>query len=329
VFAFMSMSLWACREHTLEVPIGDVLIPTKIINLDSIFVNESPTDLKTSHQIHQQKFPEIYSYELGHCLGLSNLNEESFVESIGLFVKDDYIKRVEKDIHDLYSKLPLFNREMLDGFKRLRYHFPEGKIPNYLVYMNSLFASNAFCTENEIGIGLERYLGDSLAVIKELPPQQFFDWIKAGMDSRYLTRDVMVSWLMTHYLDVEPRNLAEGVVNWGKILYLTKAAYPAMEDHLILRYKKEGYDWAIKNEYGFWDYLVKEKLLFKDNERDQMNMLKEGPFTPGLPTKGPDRLGQFLGYQMVKRFMEENDIPLIQLIETDYAEILKTYKIED
>ena len=44
--------------------------------------------------------------------------------------------------------------------------------------MNSLFQSNAFCTEKEIGIGLERYLGKKVDVIKELPNEPFYDWIK-------------------------------------------------------------------------------------------------------------------------------------------------------
>ncbi|MGJ8661893.1 MAG: hypothetical protein ACSHXL_07635, partial [Bacteroidota bacterium] len=86
--------------------------------------------------------------------------------------------------------------------------------------------------------------------------------------------------------------------------------------------------WAKENEFSFWSYLVKEKMLFRINETESINMLSPGPFTVGLPEKGPDRLGQFLGWQIVRKYMEKNNVTLKQLQEIPYNKILQAYEID-
>ena len=127
----------------------------------------------------------------------------------------------------------------------------------------------------------------------------------------------------------EPKgSLIEQVIHWGKIIYLTEAAIPDASKHLIMRYEENDLEWAMKNEFGFWKYLVNEKLLFKIDELNIINMLKEGPFTPGLPERGPDRLGQYLGWQMVKQYVESKEVPLKELSDIPYNDILQNYEIE-
>ena len=57
-------------------------------------------------------------------------------------------------------------------------------------------------------------------------------------------------------------------------------------------------------------------------------MLNEGPFTIGLPEKGPDRLGQFLGYRMVKKYLEITKPEVKDLLKTSYTAILAEYEID-
>ncbi len=133
---------------------------------------------------------------------------------------------------------------------------------------------------------------------------------------------------MTHFLPETKGNTAEKMVYWGKIIYLTEAAYPEMDINLIMRYSVSDFEWATKNEFAFWEYLVKEKMLFNENERDQMNLLGDAPFTVGLPEKGPDRLGQFIGWKMVRAYMKANPkMSLADMIKVPYNQILQEYEI--
>jgi uncharacterized protein YjaZ len=74
---------------------------------------------------------------------------------------------------------------------------------------------------------------------------------------------------------------------------------------------------------------VKQNLLFVKSETDQAAFLQEAPFTAGLPQKGPDRLGQFLGYRIVCSYIEQTNLTLQELIDKPYNELLADYEIND
>ena len=57
-------------------------------------------------------------------------------------------------------------------------------------------------------------------------------------------------------------------------------------------------------------------------------MLNDAPFTVGLPEKGPDRLGQFIGWRMVHKYMEIKRIGVDELVKTPYTAILAEYEID-
>ncbi len=309
--------------------IDDVIIDTEFVNLDSILVNTSNSDLIINHHTLENNITDIYNYQLGYCLQIGNVSDTAFVNSINQFRKDQAIDKIEKRIHSKFSNLQVHKSEIIEGLKHLKFHFKKSKIPKNVVFMNSLFQSNAFCTENEIGIGLERYLGKETDVIKSLPSEPFYDWIKESMNSDFLVRDALCSWIMTHYVPEKEGNLAENIVKWGKIIYLTEASLPNKNKNIIIRYTKSDYDWALKNEFSIWKFLVDQKYLFKINELIESNFLKEAPFTTGLPSESPDRLGQFIGWRMVQNFMNKNDVTLNELLKTPYNTILQDYEIED
>lgn len=325
----LSAIVVSCASDPLHVKIDNITIKTKFINLDSSIVKSAPTELITNHHLFQKTIKDIYSYQLGYCLQIGEISDTALTRSVYQFTHDTGIIRLENRIQEKFKNLNLRKQVILDGLKHLKYHFPSGKIPENIVFMNSLFQSNAFCTEKEIGIGLERYLGEKVDIIKELPNEPFYDWIKEGMDVQYMERDAICSWIITHYIPETDGTLAENIIKWGKIIYLTEAAFPSFDKNIIIRYTKEDYDWAVDNEMSFWKYLVNEKMLFKNNDLDKANLLKEAPFTIGLPEKSPDRFGQFLGWQMVRHYMKKTKITLEELIKIPYNNILQEYEIED
>jgi uncharacterized protein YjaZ len=48
-----------------------------------------------------------------------------------------------------------------------------------------------------------------------------------------------------------------------------------------------------------------------------------------LPKESPDRLGQYIGWKMVQKYMEQNpDLPLEKLLNIPFAQIMQAYKID-
>lgn len=328
LISFFVLILVSCSHDPLDVDIEGTTIPTRYIHLDSLFYHSKGNDLKQVHQMMVKEAPEIYEFEIGYCLRFGNLTDTALVNGLNLFYADPYISRLQKRLKERFSDLKSIEKDIDAGLRHLNVHFPNGLIPENIVFMNSLFTANAFSTERQIGVGLERYLGVNTDVIKELPGQDFPIWMREAMDEQYIARDVLASWIMTHYVEDKKGNLAEEMIKWGKIIYLIRAAFPEKDPSWVMRYSKEDYEWALENEYAFWKYLVDQKILFKTDEARSADFFKEGPFTPGLPKKGPDRLGQFLGLRIIESYMANKEVELEELINTPYTAILVEYEIE-
>lgn len=329
IILFAGVLAMSCRNNPLNVDASKVKLNLSFINVDSILFNSNDEDLIASNNRFKKEINEVYSYNIGYCMQVGELTDTAFVNSINKFRVDTFIVRLENEIAKKFENKVDMNKTIIDGFKHLKYHFPKKNYPSHIVYMNSLFSSSIFCTEQEVGVGLDRYLGYDSEIVKNLNSMHFHEWIKHGMDKSFLERDVITGWIETNIVDEVDGNLAEKIVRWGKIIYFTEAAFPEMDKHIILRYTEEQLKWAFDNEFEFWDYIVGENMLFQLNERNEANMLGPGPKTPGLPKEGaPDRLGQFLGWQMVKSYMEQNDVTLAELAKLSYNEILQEYEVD-
>ncbi len=321
----------SCSKNPLDVDVSNISVDLKFIDMDSVFVNSSSTELIKSCKNYHSQIKDVYEYQIGHCWPIGNITSRDVGDSIKAYLAHPYMIRLEKRIEEEFRDKTDLNLKITDGFKHLKYHFPAKEMPKSVVYLNSGFAGSAISMEEDIAVGLERYLGQNIDVIKELPPNEFYAWIKEAMDRQFLERDVMASWIMTNIIEIpNGGSLIENIIYWGEINYLVEACYPEDEEHIIIRYSKEDYEWALENEASYWEYLVNQKLLFKLDDRTKMNMLKEGPFTPGLPEVGPDRLGQFLGWRMVRQYMSNHtDLTLEELLKKSYNSILQEYETEE
>lgn len=312
----------------LDVDTSGVKLDLDYINLDSILYKADSVELMENHRDLQKEIANIYSYQLGYCMQIQSPEDSTVYNAIQEYRQDTFIMRLERNINNEFSDLSQSKEKLTDGFKHLKYHFPKESMPEKIVFMNSLFNSSVWCSDKGIAIGLERYLGGDNECVQRLNPITFHEWIKADMDKQYMERDALMGWIQTNLMEEADGTLAEKIVYWGKVIQLTKAAYPKEEDYWILRYTKEELEWAEENKHAFWKYLVDEKMLFESNERNAMNLLNPGPTTPGLPESGgPDRLGQYLGWLMVKSYLEQYDVSMQDLVDLPYNEILQEFEL--
>ena len=317
---------FACSRDPFKISIEGIQIDLKFLNLDSALRNSTDKELLTLKSKFKKDYSSILDYTFGYCIGGNMQTDSSYINGIRRFYSNNYIQRLERTIQKKQGDFSSEKKELLIAFRRLKAFFPREKIPKTIYFINSSFSASVFSTEKEIAIGVERYLGSNEKVIKELPTNQFYTWIKNGMKKEYLTRDVIAGWLMTHYCTETSENYASEMMRWGKILYITQGTLPNVKTNTILRYTNKQFNWALKNEGVFWKYLVENELLFKTDEKTRSNLLNDGPFTSGLSNNSPDRLGQFLAWRIVHQYMENHDISIAELNKKSYNELLQNYK---
>ena len=333
LFSLM-FTLIACNRNPYDINTDSVTINLEFINTDSVLSRitakgqlNSPKQWLIHRNLINNKDKDIAGYLFGYCYGVRLKPDTSFLNGIQRYNTNPFVIRLEKKISKQFGKqLPDYNNELIQAFKRMKIQFPGKPLPSNIFWVNSGFTSSVFCSKKSIAVGLERYLGPKCEEIKELPNDRFYSWIKDGMLAKYIHRDVVIGWLSTHYIDETKENYASEMIRWGKILFITSAVLPNESEATIIRYDQKDFDWAIASEASLWKYIVDEQLLYETGEDAKQSLLHEGPFTRGLPQESPDRMGQFLGYRMVKQYVENNDISLTKLKSTPYLKILQAYE---
>ena len=261
-----------------------------------------------------------------------NSKDSSILETWKTFFDQEYVKETEIEILNVFPNYDQESKELIAVFKRLKFHFPKKKYPNKIIFTNTNFGGNVYLEEGTILVGTERYIGGHKKVIQNsLPPDAFPQWLKNGFEKKYLTRDIAMSTLIFNNTipDSKTEYLIDKIIEWGKICVLTEMALRLnnndIKPEIILRWNHSQFKWAEQNEKAFWAYLKKNQFLFKSNEKTNAFLLNNGPYTIGFSEKSPDRLGQYLGWKMVRNYIFEEGISLREMVKLDYKEYLKKY----
>jgi hypothetical protein len=316
----------SCTTNILDVDISGISVQTELINADELLKLDDLERIKLNHNNLQNDLGYIYSYELE--MNLRTPLDSSVAEKIMKFYGSEYMIELEQEKAEILNKIKEKHTETIKGFRYFNYHFPNETTPQKIVLINKLF-SGIKANDSILTIAPENYLNPELPVVKNLPGDMLYQWQKDGMNVDYLPRDILQFWIQAKLFNDIDENLASHILQAGKVIYILHACFPKNPYAYALRYTHENYKWAEENEFAFWEYLVKEELLFKNNLRDKTNFLNEGPYTLGLPEQGPDRLGQYLGFKMVLNYMSNNkDLSLPELLELNYNTILQAYEID-
>lgn len=319
----------SCKNDPLDVDISNIAIKINFVNADSMLFYSTNSRRILVNRNFNQSFSDLYLFTFEKGLKIRTTVDSTFTNQLSTFYEDKYIKELENEIHTSFKSLSSEKKEINDAMKHLKFHFSKMKTPNNIVYFNSLFSYNTIATNTDVGIGLEWYLGSENKLIKKSSIQGLYDYLKSGMDRNYLVRDVIYQWVYAQVLAPTDAKFAEDMVSWGKLLYFIEAALPEKQESIILRYSPEKFKWAEENEKRIWKYFVEQKLLFKNDELLKLGYFNEAPFTKGLPKESPDRLGQYIGWKMVRKYMEKNpDLPLEKLVKVPFAQIMQAYKID-
>jgi len=329
-YCALFLSLTACNSSRLDVDSSEVKIDLNYFNFDKVLTTSDSIEVMEKHHFYQKNLTEIYNYQIGYCFRMPSLDDSVFYAEIERYRKDTSLVAFEKVIGEKFNSTNEIETSIATSFQYFNYHFPSANLPKDIVFMNSLLQSSVFCTDKEIGIGIDRYLGSDNAYYKRLNPNVFYDWIKEAWNVEYLERDVIDGWVQTHLVNVGEGSLGERMINYGKTLYIVEACFPDKEKFLVPRYSVKDFEWAIENEYSFWKYLVDEKLLYSIDEKNIRNIFNPAPFTAGIPDQeSPDRLGQFMGWRIVRQYMENNtDVTFQQMLDMPYTKILQSFEIE-
>ena len=252
------------------------------------------------------------------------LEDSIYIEDLKNFSSDTILREINDTVQKYYGDLSWLEKDMAKAVGNVKEHFPEFELSYFYTlihadfdYFNRVLVVDSFLALSidmyavpyfqKYGFfGLPRYMANMLTKEEILP-----DCVSAI--GRSLLED-----------SEDSKSLLEIMILRGKILYFMDKVIPNVSDHLKIRYNLEQFKWCEKNEALIWSYLMEKQLLYKTNFFEIRHLVNEGPATQGFEG-APARLGEYIGWQIVKKYMSKNSVSLPELFaNTDAQKILSS-----
>jgi gliding motility-associated lipoprotein GldB len=240
-------------------------------------------------------------------------------------------KMQNKDWRALYSevqkKFPDFNKqttEIEDLFKHFKYYFPETVMPKiYTVIAEMDYHNKAIYADDKLIIALELYLGKS---------HQFYtfpEYLKQNFEERQMMPDIVSSFAVRKIPPPAEKTLLANMIYYGKELYMKDIMLPDYTDAEKMGYTPEQITWSQENESYIWRYFIEEDLLFSTDAKLENRFVNMAPFSKfylEIDNESPGRIGQWIGWQIVRSFMENNEVSLQEMLKMDAKQIFERSK---
>ena len=76
-------------------------------------------------------------------------------------------------------------------------------------------------------------------------------------------------------------------------------------------------EWCTEHEKDMWGYLIQNKFLYSNEVEVITKFTGEGPFTTGFVKESPARTGNWIGWRIVRDYMNANPKTTLDQLMTE------------
>lgn len=247
---------------------------------------------------------------------------EDFLYNIAAFSMGEPDSVLYSQIRDfIMSRQPIYDsiayyiphldkelKKIENALKRARVYFPELPLPGRVItYIGPIDGFGSFASEAGLCVGLQQFLGPNfpgyqsdylLSLFGKQRLQQF--------SPDYLAPLAIETWINREFPDQAGHySLKDKMIEEGRKLYVLKSLLPNQPDSLIFGYSASQMQWCQHNSYLIKRYFEKEKLLKIKNPEIIVTYINDNQRPDSLPAEFPNNVGKYLGYLLVKNYMED------------------------
>lgn len=225
-----------------------------------------------------------------------------YTEAVAAF--EDNYDNFESDLQTLYTWL--------------NFYYPQDQLPEVKTMVTGLY-NDMYVSDQSIIVGLDFFIGPE-ATFKPIQ-------LPAYIQKRYTQRHVVpgiAKFIASSYSELgEENSLLSEMIDIGKVMYFTGQLLPCTPDSLIMGYSPVEMKNVAENREIIWANFVENDLLYNTEENMKQKFLGERPSIYEISKNCPGRVGAYMGWEIVKAYMERNKNVTLQelLSETDHNKI--------
>jgi hypothetical protein len=153
--------------------------------------------------------------------------------------------------------------------------------------------------------------------------------LKQNFEERQMMPDVVSSFSSRKIPPPSDKMLLSEMIYYGKQLYLKDLVIPNYYDAEKIGYSPEQITWCQENESYMWRYFIDKQLLYSSDAKLPNRFINLAPFSKfylEIDNDSPGRVGTWIGWQIVRSFMENNEVSLQQMLKMDSKELFEKSK---
>ena len=307
----MIICVFSCQNSSkVEKEISEIKLDLTIERFDKLFATSAPSDLPSL----KQNYPFLFS--------------KRYADSVWIQRMSDPIQKLQnRAVDSVFEDFTRIESEIFNFYQHLKYYNKALKIPRLITVLSDVdYRNKVFVTDTIVLIALDTYLGADHEFYGS-----FYDYIKQNLNKDQIVSDLAAAYAEQLIYQPKRATFLEEMIYFGKQLYLKDLLIPFKDHNEKIGYSSAQYEWAEDNEFYIWQYFVEKELLYETDRKLLSRFIIAAPFSRfnlELDSESPGRLGQYIGWQIVKSYMQNNETPLLQMLQMEATEIFNNAKFK-
>lgn len=298
------------KDPKIDSKISGIRIDFEVERFDQLFSNSNPNNLPSL----KQNYPFLFSSRIPDSIWVNKM-------------KDTLQIKLAQEVSSVFNDFNKSKTEIRQLFQHLKYYFKEFKEPRVITVTSNVdYRNKVIVTDTIVLIALDTYLGSNHEFYSGISKYQ-----SQNFNKNQITPDLASEYAKKYSYQPQRRTLIDEMIYFGKLLYFKDMVLPFKLDAEKIGYTTEKLEWAKANEAEIWRYFIERELLFKTDPSLLNRFINPAPFTKfylELDSESPGRIGQYIGWQIVRSYMNNNDVSLNKMLITESEEIYKKSKFK-
>jgi hypothetical protein len=324
---FVLAGMYSCKSKKNIPDVSNINVQLSVKRFDKDFFSIDTNNISSSLTQLQKDYPYFLNDFLYNIIA-SPPNPDSAMRKVKMFIHD--YKPIYDSAQTTFASFDKTANEIKHGLQFVKYYFPDYKLPAQLItFIGPVEGYANVLTSSGLAVGLQLYLGKDFPVYhSELISEVYPDYQSRRFEPQYIPVNCMKNIINDIYSDTNADiPLIYQMIEAGKRLCVLDHFLPETADTLKTGYTQKQLDGCYKNEAFIWNFFIENNLLYTTDQSATRDYMNDGPRTEELGDASPGFIGQFVGWQIVKKWMNMDEKrTLKQLLQTPDKQIFEEAK---
>lgn len=306
LFIALLTALSACRQEGSSRPdVSGIDAPIQIRRFErDLFALSTDARFGAQATALQRQYPDFYGLFVSQIMGFGEPNDTARTyPALRDFIQNPDMRFLYDTCMQQYPDLSGLEADFSQAFRYVKHYLPATSLPQVVSHISAFGPAAVTIDDELIGINLDMYMGSHFPLYQT---PDFPAYLTRRFQREYIVPNTLKAYIKGIYTANEqdlPR-LIDHIAYEGKLLYFLDQVLPDTPDSLKIGYGGQDLAWCAKNEAEIWAFLIDQELLFNTQSKNFYKYLDEAPHTSGMPAESPGRVPIWVGWQMVRRYMQ-------------------------